>query len=181
MLVLDMDGVLVNFCKAAYKTHNQPFSNEVPTKFDFFEDWGMTSKKFWSPIDACGPEWWTNLEKYPWTDTLISLADQLPGGMLIATSCSSNSNSAAGKVRAIQSLFGYNFWDYLLAPRKWHLSQPGYVLLDDYEVNCDKWEERGGKAILFPQPWNRNRWLATEELRMEWVLEQIAESMYEDV
>ena len=178
MLVLDMDGVLVNFCKAAYKAHNMPFSDKVPTEFDFFKGWGMSASEFWKPIDDLGLDFWANLETFYWTNTLIDLAEEWPTGFMVATACSLSHLSSGGKVISIKKLFGDKFRDYALMPRKWFLSQPGYVLLDDHETNCDEWEKRGGKAILFPQPWNRNRYLA-DQFRMEWTLEQLTETMLE--
>lgn len=180
MLVLDMDGVLVNFCKAAYAVHGVPHNKHLPTSFDFFKDWGMTAAEFWGPIDDKGAEFWANLEKYPWTDTIIEMAKDWPSGFMVATACSLSHHSAAGKVEAIKALFGNNFRDYALFPRKWHLAQPGYVLLDDHEENCEEWEIRKGRAILFPQPWNKNRYLAYEAMRMEWVVEQLTEALLED-
>lgn len=154
MLVCDLDGVIVDFVSAANAVHNR--DGYIPTKFDYFEDWGMTANDFWSPIDALGPDFWHHIPLYPWANELISWLGR-HDEFVVATACSKNAHSSYGKVKAIQSIFGENFRDYFITPRKWLLAGPERILIDDYEPNCQKFEALGGKAILFPRPWNENR------------------------
>lgn len=161
-IVFDMDGVLVDFCKSAYEVHGRMQGEDEPKCFDFFEGWGMTADQFWEPINAMGPEFWSNVPKFPWCDELVELAK--PYGFVVATASSHNWASAAGKVQAMQSLFGDNFRDYAITPRKWLLGKPGMVLIDDLASNCDKFEEAGGESILFPQPWNYQRSYASDRV-----------------
>lgn len=157
MIILDLDGTLVDFCTPAYAAHGRTCSTNEPTKYDFFEEeWGMTAAEFWKPIDALGPDWWRDLPYYGWAIPLFELARGC-GEFLIATTPSRNPDSTSGKVAAIQRLAGPNFRDYCITPRKWLLAAPGRVLIDDNEENCQKFEEHGGTSILFPQPWNANR------------------------
>lgn len=43
---------------------------------------------------------------------------------------------------------------YFLTPRKYKLGQPGALLIDDCEENCEMFRKRHGEAILYPRPWN---------------------------
>lgn len=156
LIVVDMDGVLVDFCKAAYMIHAKPYDGFEPKHFDFFEDWGLTADEFWAPIDKAGPGWWAELPVFPWAGELIHHIKR-QGNFVIATACSRHAYSSHGKVVAIQRLFGNSFRDYFITPRKWFLAGPNRVLIDDYEENVDKFVKHGGNAILFPQSWNLNR------------------------
>lgn len=158
MILLDLDGVVIDFCTAAYAAHGRTCAVNEPAKYDFFEDWGLSPDEFWQPIDEAGPEWWANLPLYPWAHELVALLCDRSAveGMefLIATTPSRHANSTAGKVTAIQKFCGEQFRGYAITPRKWLFGAPGRVLIDDNEDNCRKFEERGGRAFLFPQPWN---------------------------
>lgn len=155
MLFLDLDGCLVDFCDPAYRVHGRTCAVNEPSKYDFFEDWGMTADEFWEPIDRLGPDFWINIPRYPWFGELVDLC-RCPQ-FTIATTPSRHANSTAGKLMAIQAMFGAHFRDYLITPRKWLLGGPGRVLIDDNEENCEKFVSHGGEAILFPRPWNENR------------------------
>lgn len=179
MIVLDLDGVVVNFCKAAFEIHGRPWTPEVPTKFDFFEDWGITTDEFWKPIDKEGPIFWERLEKFPWTEGFIAKLSDYPVDLVVATSPSLSPGCTAGKVELIKYLFHNKYRDYFIGPRKWYLSLPGRILIDDSDDNCQKWEERGGRAILFPQPWNKNSYLI--ENRIPWVYQTLEEELYASV
>lgn len=179
MIVLDLDGVVVNFCKAAYEIHGKRWNTEVPRTFDFFEDWDMTAEEFWKPIDAEGPIFWERLEKYPWADGFIAKLTNYDVDLVVATSPSLSPGCTAGKVELIKYLFHDKFRDYFISPRKWHLSSPGRILIDDNETNCEMWEARGGTAILFPQPWNKNRYLIPH--RIAWTYETLEEDLYATV
>lgn len=159
MIIFDLDGVLVNFCGAAYKIHGREHNLDAePTEFDFFltDPWNITADEFWAPINDAGPEWWATIPQFSWTDHLISLAASYDN-LAVATACSHHAHSAMGKVVAMQAMFGSSFRDYFITPRKWYLGREGTVLIDDLESNCKKFEEYGGSAILFPQPYNSNK------------------------
>ena len=176
MIVFDLDGVAVNFCKAAYEIHGKTFTDDVPTKFDFFEDWGMTAAEFWKPIDTEGANFWKRLEKFSWTEGLIAKLTSYPVEFVVATSPSTSATCTAGKVDLIKSLFHSKFRDYCITPRKWYLSCPGRILIDDSDENCKKWEERGGRALLFPQPWNKNSYLIDH--RISWLYDALEEELH---
>ncbi len=167
MIFFDMDGVLVNFNKHASEVHNRPY--EPNTEYMLEEEWRITSKQFWKPIDALGGQFWIDLEPYSWFDELIELAK---GSFCIATTPSHAASATEGKVQSIQKLFGSKFRDYFITPRKWLLGGINRILIDDLESNCEKFERQGGTAILFPQTYNMNKHLVND--RMEYIKESIA-------
>jgi len=167
LFILDMDGVLVDFCGAAYELHGRARGPNEPGEFNFFRQWGMTDAEFWAPIDAAGSEWWADLPLLPWAEELVDLL-QARGSILIATAASAHFQSAAGKVVALQRLFGKRFRDYCITPRKWLLSQPGRILIDDNDDNHFRFLAGGGDSCLLPQPWNRNRHLVAGD-RLKYV------------
>ena len=44
------------------------------------------------------------------------------------------------------------------------MAKSGYVLIDDSQDNYDNYTQKGGRAILFPQPWNNNAHLIGDRL-----------------
>lgn len=51
------------------------------------------------------------------------------------------------------------------------MAKSGAILIDDYDVNVSKFIQNGGRAILFPQPWNENR--AITEDKIDFVIGQL--------
>ena len=49
------------------------------------------------------------------------------------------------------------------------------LLIDDNDTNVDRFRERGGRAILFPQPWNRNHSLAED--RMSYLEDELSQAV----
>lgn len=45
----------------------------------------------------------------------------------------------------------------ICTPDKFVLANPDSILIDDSDKFVDSWRKHGGKAVLFPQPWNLNR------------------------
>ena len=42
----------------------------------------------------------------------------------------------------------------VLTDQKHLLARPGRILIDDFKSNTVAWEKEGGKAFVFPQPYN---------------------------
>ena len=171
-IFLDMDGVLVDFVGGALRTC---FGNMEATICQTLELWpageyditkvvGGTIDEFWEAINA-EKGFWESLSPYPWAADLIDLVESaVKRKWSIATSPSRDPQCAAGKVKWLQDNCskGQSFRNYFITPEK-HLLAGGNrtrVLIDDRDVNVDRWRECGGSAILFPQPWNSNHGVA---------------------
>ena len=164
-LLLDMDGVLVDFVGAALRLHgrDEVLDNWPDGVWDMSEVLGISGREFWHPINQAGAEFWASLEPYTWCDELVALADET-GGWCILTSPSSDPSCAAGKITWLQRRFGGGFRGFLIGPPKWVCARPDQVLVDDNDTNVDHFRARGGQAILFPRPWNRNHLLSADPM-----------------
>ena len=162
MIVLDMDGVLVDFVGAANALHGR--ADYVPSAYDYWTDWGLTDDQFWAPINAQGVDFWANIPVYPWAHELIEYAATFDD-IAVATATTTNHGEAtAGKIAAIRSIFGHRFTGFVVTPQKHLLAQKGRLLIDDHEPNCMRFIGYGGASTLFPRPWNSNRAIAHDPL-----------------
>lgn len=153
-ICLDLDGVEVDFVGGAAKLMG--YDPAVVTMWDYYPLIGRTESEFWSIIDAAGADFWSNLEPYPWYKELHAICESI-GDTIFLTTNSKHRSSAEGKVAWMQEHFGSNFRSYLIGPKKEFCATPNTILIDDSDANCEKFVKHGGRAILFPQPWNNNR------------------------
>lgn len=166
-ICLDVDGVLVDFVGGAAKLLN--YDPAVVTCWDYYPLIGKTEDEFWRAIDSAGSDFWHDLPIYPWAIKLIEDCRSTAPTILL-TSPSQCPSSAHGKLRWIQSHLGRRFRDYLIGAKKEFCARPDTILIDDSDANYRKFEEHGGRAILFPRPWNQNRLIAEP---YSFVLEQL--------
>lgn len=165
MIYVDYDGVFVDFCKSGFKLFNKKYDlDSFPPVKDVTEAIGVDKKTFWQAVDNAGVSFWAYLEKYTWSDELISFVKEYckdnDTDWRILSAPSLNSTCAMGKVESFQHHFGYHFRKYILAPaadKPLLCNSKDDVLIDDRESTIISWREKGGKGILFPQPWNSNR------------------------
>ena len=155
-VIVDMDGVLADFCGAACRLHGRP--KYVVRTWDFFKDWGMTAEQFWSPIKACGTGFYEyNVEPYPWLLELVKVIRQHDPDFIIASVAGAGTPSDYyGKVSWVQKYVGSVPVVVVPEHHKYLLSMPGRVLIDDSTSNVDDFIRDGGRAIEFPQFWNRS-------------------------
>lgn len=161
IVLIDLDGVLVDFVGAALQAHGLTAPDEWPDveddvyrrKKNIEKTFGIGKDEFWSPIHAQGEEFWANL---PLLHDGMELYHRLAENrrVKICTTPSEHPSSSSGKVRWMQQQFGSKFRDYVIAPMKWELAHSRAVLIDDFEDNILKFREHGGHAWLFPRPWN---------------------------
>lgn len=156
---IDMDGVLCDFFTAALNAHNRhDLAKEWPAgERDMPKVLGLTPKEFWSVIDS--RPFWASLAPYPWASNLIDRVRQLGYRPVVLSAIPMNSSAASGKVRWIhrhlRSVDGFTFRDYILtAAPKSLFGAAGRILIDDYELNCNGFEDAGGRSVLFPAQWN---------------------------
>lgn len=156
-ILLDMDGVLVDFFSATLALHGREDlrDNWPAGVWSMAKVMGISEHDFWLPISEAGSKFWSELEWYPWADDLLELCEAA-GGFVIATSPSHDRSSAAGKVDSLRERFGPNFRDYMIGPHKHLMAGSGMVLIDDRDTGIHAFESAGGAALRFPRPWNQD-------------------------
>lgn len=150
-ILLDADGVLVNFVQASLDAHGRLENHDDVKEWDYYYKWGMKDDEFWSKIR--GHEFWASIKPYPWADELYKELCNL-GRVTIVTSPCDDDFCSAGKNIWIRKHFGLRPKDYFIGGRKELLANPYSVLIDDSEINIAAFRKAGGHTILFPQPWN---------------------------
>lgn len=160
IIYLDIDGVCTNFIKSSIEANNLDYNTTVDTwKRDFpgvfsaFKVFNIDNSTFWKNIEKSGEDFWSLMEPYSW---FLELYNELSkrGKVYFLTSPSHSPDSLSGKVKWLQKQFNKNFRDYIITPNKELLANNNSVLIDDYPENIKKFNNSGGKGILFPQFWN---------------------------
>lgn len=159
MIYLDLDGVLCDFAGSAIRLFREPeeaaaiLDNWPRGEWDIHKILNVSPATFWQRIDTAGEDWWALLPEYQWAQTLLRVvADH--DEFTIASSPSLHPSSSAGKIRWMKSRFHDGFRAWMLGEHKHLLAGPGRTLIDDSERNCERFTAAGGRAILFPAPWN---------------------------
>jgi len=151
-LMLDLDGVLTDFCKAAYEFHGIEKELE-PGNFDIVSQSGIKPKDFWEPL---GHDFWANLPWMPDGIQILLMCEDIVGeeNICLLTSPTWNTGSASGKLEWIQKNIPNYSRRFLIGPPKHFCCNKHRVLVDDGEHNIAKWD---GPSILIPRIWNKNR------------------------
>lgn len=172
-----MDGVLCDFVKRALEVLGAPDDFEFKPGIKYspaMETWdglGFSLGKFWKLIDSSGEDFWTDLDKLPWSDELMDYAHSVSSEVYILTSPSLNPNCASGKRRWMKNHYPKMMKNMIIANKKHLLANPRSVLIDDTQNKISDWVYEGGHGILFPQPWNDNYKMTND--RMEFVKQEM--------
>jgi len=150
-ILLDMDGVLADFTGGVADL----FGHDVEDLRDWalWDGLGITKDEFWKTINHQGHEWWANLKPYPWAHDLWSLLHEIAPVTICTTPCR-GLECPQGKLQWLYREFGFPNDNWLLGKQKFLCAQPGRLLIDDYDPNCNTFREFLGQAIVLPRPWN---------------------------
>lgn len=152
-ILLDMDGVVANFVQGLIDTHEWNITHEEYDSWNWHRKL-MTDREMWAKTEV--KDWWLNLKPYPWANELYSKLS-LISNIIFCTSPNNDPECPSQKVKwLIKHNFMYNN-NYQIGKKKELNAASGAILIDDSDDNIEKYREAGGKAILFPQPWNKNR------------------------
>lgn len=157
---VDLDGVLANFVGGAAAWHGLPNPYEINPHAEAYDCWdlmGLTEDEFWAPL---GEEFWVNLEPLPDAGEILYHAENRFGRenvCFLTSPCKAHSRCASGKVQWIQKHYPEYARRFLIGPPKYFCAHENAVLIDDYDVNCQKFADHGGHAVLVPRPWNALR------------------------
>ncbi len=159
-ILLDLDGVLVDFVGGACKAHGRPNPYAEPLvatagRYGMDEIWGMGAAKFWKPLKD--PKFWEGLEFMPDAEVLLEVCEQAVGAenVCLLTSPSLGSGPVLGKANWIgKRMPGYRL-RFLIGSAKTFCAHSGSVLVDDSDHNVDAFRNAGGHAVMVPRAWNR--------------------------
>lgn len=172
-LFLDMDGVLVDFVRGTCRVHRAPnpwADGANAGDHDTVKLFGMTPFEFWQPIQ--NHVFWALLQPTPECDAVVRLCERAVGALnvcLLSVPCQSG-GSASGKMAWIKRRLPEIGSRFLIGgnseapevPPKHFCAHPDAILIDDSDANVDAFRAAGGKAILFPRPWNSRHEFACE-------------------
>lgn len=171
-ILLDVDGVLCNFIDGIIKSKGLDITHDEWVNWNHHRYLGMTDEEFWDITRS--PEWWLNLQPYPWASDLILVFNDL-FDVVYCTSPSLDSSCPSQKVEWLrrQGFMSNSRNDYVIAPKKELLARPDAILIDDSHENCDKFRLAGGKAIVFPQPWNSVEVDGKNDDKVEYIIQRV--------
>jgi hypothetical protein len=156
-LLLDLDGVCVDFISAICKLHGKPYLYDDPKflgRYDTEAAWGITNEELLKPTNSL--DWWEMLEPMYDLQSTIELILKYfkPKDVCILSKPPSCSPAA---------MEGKWYWcdhhlpmfkNKLFGNTKAFCAHREAVLLDDDDFKIDKFRMEGGRGALFPRPWN---------------------------
>jgi 5'(3')-deoxyribonucleotidase len=167
-VMLDMDGVLVNFRKGICDRFGKPCDYPTsPSKWNFWEDWsGVT---FDAVNRACTIDFWRNLEWMHDGGSILGMVIkrfELKHIYLLTTPMP-NLESASGKAMWVNKhIPAWNKRLIITRAPKSLLARPDTLLIDDKDQNVDEFYAAGGRACLVPRPWNRAHFCADKSVEV---------------
>lgn len=183
-ILLDLDGCLVDFVGgvfAAFGADDARHDNvrgwdAIPDELSRALGRTVTADEMWHTIR--GAPFWQHLCWLEHGRELFELVHSHDADLVIMTAPCSDPLSAAGKLQWIaRELEGFEV-SYSLTDHKAAHAHRNALLIDDGEHNVTAFRERGGKAFLWPAPWNaygcRPNGAALERLRRTLAIARVA-------
>jgi len=161
-ILLDLDGVLVDFVGGACKAHSlqdpfdEPLASEVAGVFWLDKIWEMDLNEFWEPMKDSA--FWEELDWMPDGREILEICEQAVGrdNVCLLTSPSRGSGPVVGKINWIEkNLSEYKHRNLIGTPKEFCAS-PDSILVDDSNRNIEDFVAACGNTILVPRPWNLN-------------------------
>ena len=155
-ILLDLDGVLVDFVGGMMKALDKPWPFDRPEamgEWDLMDLWGLEQAAFWEPCNHAA--FWAALNWLADGREILRVCEREVGqaNVYISTSPSLSPNAWKGKALWLQEHMPDYRGRVLMGSCKEILASAG-VLVDDYDRNVQRFREAGGTAVLVPRPWN---------------------------
>lgn len=167
-VILDLDDVLNSFTMPVmqmmgadvgpFDYHKYPVEAgyNLPLATEILTGRHLELGEFW---DSLGKEQWAVAPKSKefWLLDCMALAVGCEN-VLIGTTPTKSPECLVGKLDWItECLPSWCHRQWAITPRKWFFANENTLLIDDYDYNCEKFQGRGGHAIILPRPWNSKR------------------------
>lgn len=160
-ILLDMDGVLVDFIGGAKKLHNVHVPNHphVPATQTEQAPWeiepifGMSAPELWDPM---GRSFWANLDPLPQMPSIVGQLEARFGeeNICLLTSPIRTDGCIDGKMDWIKKHLPQYRRRFLVGPAKQFCASERHALVDDHAKNIEAFKDAGGYTFLSPAPWN---------------------------
>lgn len=176
VICVDMDEVLVDFiggvCDLWGVTRQELESVREPNRWDIIHcletltGETLSNTQFWSRINGTGTLFWANLEPLPWFKEMVEVLNSTGVPWVIISAPSRHWTCKTGKDLWLTKHLYDKYEDAIYTKHKALFSQPRRVLIDDRQVNIDKFIQVPvpGEAILFPSPGNHLRPMAHDPI-----------------
>lgn len=151
LILLDLDGVLTNFV-AGVESRLGPIPPNQGTSWEIWSWYGMEQSAFWPLIDDFF--FWADLPMYADGQELLAYLTEMKANYYFCSTPTLSPDCIKGKLFWIQKFFGRSTRNYIFTPAKELLAKSNIILIDDNQDNCEKFTLSGGKAVLWPRPWN---------------------------
>ena len=140
-IYLDMDGVIANFFQEAARISDTP---GVGWRDMEFRDVERALKRIRKT-----PGFFLNLPAFPMANTLVQSIVNIAGECRVLSSpLSDYDHCDVEKVEWLKNNIHYDLDEVIITDDKPQYAE-GNILIDDYGINCKKWEEAGGYAIKY--------------------------------
>lgn len=152
----DMDGVLCNLTKSLIRVTGTKLKYEDFVHEEFCDTLQMSKAELWPMIEKEGPDFWENIEKYPYADNYIKWLLNF-NNLLIATSPVDKKVREYAQTGKYKWLVNHGLGQApILFAKKKSIIAHNFVLIDDLPANVDKFIAAGGIAVMVSRPWNKH-------------------------
>lgn len=150
-IFVDLDEVFSDFRGSACRVHGVD-PDECDTILVDLAEWHIIHalrvlknnqlfnyEDFWRPIHAEGVSFWENLDPLPWANDLKEFLETTGYEWYILTAPCRGHAVYEGKLKWMWNFFGEQFRNFIITPHKHLFTGPDRLLVDDSEVNIEKW------------------------------------------
>lgn len=165
-IFLDLDGIIRDFVQGVIDKFNLNITHQDINEWNWFEkNMNMSASEFWEQLDY---DFWVNLPKTPLADEVLELVNSFKPVILTSPTLNSAGSAQAWIRKNLPDYFDSK--RYLIGPAKWACANEDSLLIDDSDRNINEFECAGGKAILFPAPWNQKREISFSMINLKTML-----------
>lgn len=180
-VLFDMDGVLADWvggvCSLLGKDNHDTRFHWPKGEYEIETALRIPTDQLWNLVNRQGLDWWAHLDPFETNCDLFALFADSTAQLSILTSPGLCEYAPTGKFRWVQKHIPHLVDRLHIAREKHHLARPDTLLIDDCGENCKRFQEAGGNAILFPQPWNEKhqfskRPMTSVKQQLNWIISQ---------
>lgn len=155
-ILIDMDGVLVDFVRGCFSWFNRTDIQYMDITWNLEQYFGINPGDFWNSLTY---DFWANLPWHPSGRQLFANLESHFGveNLVICTSPSRTPGCIEGKMEWLKRELPLMERQFMITPQKHFAASPDRILLDDHEPNIEKFAEAGGHTVLVHQPWNKGK------------------------